>query len=157
MPVGSDGAMERAEQARAVDAEARKAGADVAIADVENAEAARMGHAVQPFDAGARAPDRAAEAEPVEDGETERLEEETGADRPRRVEPFEQIDPVAGPRQEERRRHAGDAAADDRDGGGAAARDHRPSLCHDTGFSQRGRVWGKEMVTGISGVLYAPA
>lgn len=112
-----------------------------------------MGHAVEPFDPGARASDRVAEPEPVENGEAERLEEETGPDRPGRVEPFEQADLMAGARQEERRRHAGDAAPDDRNCRWAATGNHRPSLCRDTCFSQRGRVWEKEVVTGISGGL----
>ena len=119
-PLGRNRGMERAEQVRPMDAEARQAGGDIVVADIENAPAAGMGEAVETVDPGAGAPDSGAEAKPVEDGETERLEEEARADRTRRLEPFEQIDTMAGARQEQRRRHAGDAATDDRDGVGTA-------------------------------------
>lgn len=85
-PLGLDRGMERAEQARAMDAEAGEAGADRVVTNIEDAPAAGMGQAEKAVDPCARAPDAVAEAKPVEDGEAERLEEEARADRPRRLE-----------------------------------------------------------------------
>ncbi len=81
-----------------------------------------MGQAEQPIDPRPRQPDALTEAETVEDGEAERLEEQPRADRMWRLEPFEQLDPMAGAREEEGRGHSGDPAADDGNAVRAATR-----------------------------------
>ncbi len=110
-----DGAMEHAEQRRAMHGEAETAAGARVVADIEHGAAALRIGPVEAVDAAAELPDLVEEAERGEHGQAGRLQDQTGADGRRLVETLEDGDAVPCLVEEQRRGEPGRTGSDDGD------------------------------------------
>ena len=121
-PGRQHGAQQHAEQRGAMHGKPEAAALLRVVADIEHGAAAGRVGAMQPVDAAAQCDDVGEQPEIVEHRQAGRLQDETGTNRRRRLEPLEDGDAVPGPPEIERRRQPGRT--------GAGNRDIENSACH---------------------------